>query len=226
MKTVLIIGGSSGIGKECVKLFHKKKWKVFSTYFSNIQKSSKKNIHWSFFDIHNPYNLVIKNFQKFDAVIICAGKNKTQNLSELNKNDFEDILQVNLFGQLNVIRRIRSNMKKGSSLILFGSTVPRVGFKRRIAYGVSKGAIEGVTKTLASELAPNIRVNCILPGYINTGLFLKNNTLDISERIKKILLRRIGEPEEVAQLVYFLADSASSYINGESININGGLNYE
>jgi len=228
MKTILIIGGSSGIGSACVKLFEQAGWNVFATFFSNQKTSAEGcSVTWSFLDIRNIPDDFFDAMPKIDAIVICAAKNITQNLKNLNKEDTEEIIDTNLIGQIELLKLLKEKRDEElSSIVLFGSTVPTVGFKRRIAYGITKSAIEGITKTLAMEFAPNTRVNCIIPGYIKTDLYFKNSIVDESTRTKKILLKRLGEPEEVAKLVLFLSSEDSSYINGESIGINGGFNYD
>ncbi len=228
MKTVLIIGGSSGIGSACVRTFEQSGWNVFSTFYSNKKTTSKgSSVTWSFLDIKNIPAGFFDTLPKIDAVLICAAKNVSQDLNNLQKSDTEEIVNTNLIGQIEFIKLLKD--KKGaelSSIVLFGSTVPMTGFKRRIAYGITKAAIEGLTKTLAMEFSPNTRVNCIVPGYIKTGLYFKNSAISDTDRARKILLGRLGDPEEVAKLAFFLSSENASYINGESIGINGGFNYE
>lgn len=227
MKNVLIVGGSSGIGAACVNLFVSRGWNVFATYYSNKQVvNEESSVRWSFLDIRAIPENFFDAFPKFNAVIICAAKNSTQNLTDLSKKDTQDIVDTNLLGQIEFIKQLRNFFSDSSSLILFGSTVSRVGFRRRIAYGITKSAMEGITRTLASEFAPNTRVNCIIPGYIKTELYFKNSVLEESDRTKRILLGRLGNPEEVAKLAFFLSSEDASYINGESIAINGGFNYD
>lgn len=228
MKTVLIIGGSSGIGNSCVELFKQSGWNVFATFYSNKKVSvDNPSVTWLFLDIKDIPENFFDFMPEIDAVVICAAKNITQNLSNLNKEDTEEIVNTNLIGQIEFIKLLKDKKGDGlSSIVLFGSTVPTVGFKRRIAYGITKSAIEGITKTFAMEFSPNTRVNCIIPGYIKTDLYFKNSVIDESTRTKKILLKRLGEPKEVAKLVLFLSSDDSSYINGESIGINGGFNYD
>ena len=226
MKTVLIIGGSSGIGRACVDLFTKKNWNVFATYYSHKQTSADNRIRWSFLDIRDIPSNFFDDIPPIDAVVMCAAKNVTQNLSEMKKKDTQEIIDTNLTSQIEFIKLLKNKLAANSSIVLFGSMVSVVGFKRRIAYGITKSAIEGVTKTLATEFSPSTRVNCIMPAYIKTNSYFEHNAIEEVTRVKKILLGRLGEPEEVAQLAFFLSSGDSSYINGESIGINGGFNYD
>ncbi|MDP2631127.1 MAG: SDR family oxidoreductase [Candidatus Uhrbacteria bacterium] len=226
MKTALIIGGSSGIGRACVNLFSEKNWDVFATFHSKGQIGTTDRIRWSFLDIRDIPDNFFDDFPPIDAVVICAAKNITQSLSDLKKKDTQEIVDTNLIGQIEFIRLLRNRLAPNSSIVLFGSVVSVIGFRRRIAYGITKAAMKSLTKTLASEFSPNTRVNCIMPAYIKTDSYLAHNAVEESIRVKKILLRRLGKPEEVAQLAFFLSSEDSSYINGESIGINGGFNYD
>jgi len=226
MKKVLILGGSSGIGKSCVNLFKQNGWYVFASYYSHEKVTNESLLEWFFLDIRNIPKNFLYSIPKVDAVVITIAKNKTQSLEKLKREDTQEIFETNIFGQLEILQLIKSKLNNDSSIVLFGSTVAQMGFRRRIAYGLTKAVIQNLTSTLAVEYAPHTRVNCVIPGYIKTEQYIKNSGVDEKTRAKKILLGRLGEPEEVAKLVFFLSTESSSYINGESVTINGGFNYD
>jgi 3-oxoacyl-[acyl-carrier protein] reductase len=225
MKTVLIIGGSSGIGFASVKLFEKKGWNVVATYFSNTKIIKKEtSIKWLYFDITNALEIesFIKKIPEINAIVICAAKNKTVTLDSFDQ-DVDSIFYTNIINQIKILSLLKKKLQKNSSIILFSSITGRIGSKRRIAYSSSKSAIYGAVKSLAAEFAPMVRVNAICPGYIKTTQYVRNSTMGEQERKKSILLNRLGQPEEVAELAVFLASDDSSYITGQSINIDGGV---
>ena len=139
------------------------------------------------------------------------------------QDNWDDVIAVSLKGLFNVTQHvIRQMMKNKSGRIINISSISGLkGVAGQTNYSTAKAGIIGATKSLANELAKmNITVNAVAPGFINTNM-LKN--LDMEKYLKTIPMQRIGEPEEVAHLVSFLASDKASYITGEVININGGL---
>jgi 3-oxoacyl-[acyl-carrier protein] reductase len=139
------------------------------------------------------------------------------------ENNWDDVIAVSLKGLFNVTQHvIRQMMKNKSGRIINISSISGLrGVAGQTNYSTAKAGIIGATKSLANELAKmNITVNAVAPGFINTNM-LKN--LDMEKYLKTIPMQRVGEPEEVAHLVSFLASDKASYITGEVININGGL---
>jgi NAD(P)-dependent dehydrogenase (short-subunit alcohol dehydrogenase family) len=226
MKNVLIVGGSSGIGNACVNLFNEMGWGVYATFFSNkkITLIDKSPTIWSFLDITDKKQVssFVKILPKMDAVIICASQNRTESSGFCDK-DIDLIFETNVISQIRLIQSLEKKLNKKSSVILFSSITGKIGSARRVAYSSSKSAIYGLVKSLAADFAPNIRVNAVCPGYIKTAQYVRNSTIKEKERKKNILLNRLGSPEEVAKLVLFLASDDSSYINGQSINIDDGV---
>ena len=226
MRNVLIIGGSSGIGRSCVQMFHDKGWNVYGTFFShggNLRVS--ENIFWSFLDI-NDVNLqkeYIKTLPLVDAVIMCVGLNRKNSMPFSKNETLDEVFNTNIINQIHFIDIIQKKLKINSSIVFFGSITGHKGSERRIAYSASKASMYGLVPSLAATLSPKTRVNAVFPGYIKTSQYLKNSTISLTERKKNILLRRLGKPEEVARLVYFLSSEESSYINAQCININGGV---
>jgi 3-oxoacyl-[acyl-carrier protein] reductase len=139
------------------------------------------------------------------------------------ENNWDYVIAVSLKGLFNVTQHVvRQMMKNKTGRIINMSSVSGLrGVAGQANYSTAKAGIIGATKSLAQELAKmNITVNAVAPGFINTEML---KSLDIEKYIKAIPIGRIGEPEEVAQLVSFLASDRASYITGEVININGGL---
>ena len=141
----------------------------------------------------------------------------------MTETNWDDVLAVSLKGLFNVTQHvIRQMMKNKTGRIINISSVSGLrGVAGQANYSAAKAGVIGATKSLANEFAKmNITVNAVAPGFINTSM-LKN--LDMEKYIKTIPMQRVGEAEEVAHLVSFLASDKASYITGEVININGGL---
>ena len=144
-----------------------------------------------------------------------------------SRSEFSKMLDINFFAPLTISQIIIKKMIKNreGSIVNISSTSSQDCTIGRAAYSSSKIALEAMTKTLAYELGRyNIRANCILPGLTNTKLMKENtNESVISEVLKNIALKRIAEPEEIANLVTFLCSSKASYITAQSIRVDGGL---
>jgi 3-oxoacyl-[acyl-carrier protein] reductase len=161
---------------------------------------------------------------KFIRVLVNnAGITRDGLFMWMPENNWDDVMAVSLKGLFNVTQHVvRQMMKNKSGRIINISSISGLrGVAGQTNYSTAKAGIIGATKSLANELAKmNITVNAVAPGFINTGM-LKN--LEMVKYLKTIPMQRVGEPEEVAHLVSFLASDKAAYITGEVININGGL---
>ena len=179
-----------------------------------------------FDDTANMVNQVINEFGKIDVLVNNAGITKDALLMRMKKEDFEDVINVNLVGTFNVTKNVIPYMIKQRSgrIINISSVVGVSGNAGQTNYSASKAGIIGFTKSLAKEVASrNILVNAVAPGFIETQMtdVLKQ---EVKEEIaKNIPLRRMGTPEDVANVVKFLAGEQSSYITGQVINVDGGM---
>lgn len=164
------------------------------------------------------------NPEKFIKVLVNnAGITKDGLFMWMPENNWDDVIAVSLKGLFNVTQNvIRQMMKNKTGRIINISSISGLrGVPGQTNYSTAKAGIIGATKALAQEVAKmNITVNAVAPGFINTAM-IKN--IDMAKYIKVIPVGRIGEPEEVAHVVSFLAAEKSSYITGEVINVNGGL---
>ena len=179
-----------------------------------------------FEDTANMVNQIINEFGKIDVLVNNAGITKDALLMRMKKEDFEDVINVNLVGTFNVTKNVIPYMIKQRSgrIINISSVVGISGNAGQTNYSASKAGIIGFTKSLAKEVASrNILVNAVAPGFIETQMtdVLKQ---EVKEEIaKNIPLRRMGTPEDVANVVKFLAGEQSSYITGQVINVDGGM---
>ena len=144
----------------------------------------------------------------------------------MKEDAFDRVIDVNLKGTFNMTRNVVPYMmkKRCGNIVNISSVVGVAGNAGQSNYAASKAGIIGFTKSLAKELAPrNIRVNAVAPGFIDTDM-----TSVLTDKVKdniysQIPLKRMGEAEEVANVVYFLSDDESSYITGQVINVDGGM---
>ncbi len=225
MKNYLVIGGSSGIGKEISELLSNENI-VFSTSRNEINESNE-NIR------HIKYNVLEDELDpellpdQIDGFVYCPGTINLRPFRSLKLETFRSDLELNLIGAIKTLQIILTRLQQSpSSSIIFYSTVAvKTGMPFHSSVSSSKSALEGLTKSLAAEFAPKIRVNCIAPSIVNTPL--ANKFLNTEDKIEKAAARhplnKIGTAKEIAQLTQYLLDDKSKWITGQIINIDGGI---
>lgn len=240
-KVVLITGASSGIGEAVVKLFASHGYDVVIHYYNgedraySIAKEINKNyqvrticIKANVSDEEDVMNMVerIKNeFGRIDVLVNNAGIAIDSDFSLKDGDSFRRILDVNLIGPFLVSKYVSNYMKEQGkgAIVNVGSTNGIDSYyPYSMDYDASKAGLHILTKDLAVELAPNIRVNAIAPGWVKTPM---NDELDdefINLELKRIALERFAEVEEIAKVIYFLASEEASYVNGAIIVADGG----
>lgn len=249
-KTIFITGGASGIGAATVTHFFKNGWNVCLIDTDDVKaeeliQSLESPAEISFFraDVRD-YEAVlqavknaVKTYGKIDSVFANAGIHLSANILSTSFEEWQKIIDINLKGIFYTVKAtlpMLLNNEKGS-IVLMGSDQSLIGKKHSFAYGASKGAIGQMTKSLALDYAEkNIRVNCVCPSTIDTPLARKAlksyANRECNGDMQKVMemeasefpLKRIGNTEEVAEVVYFLASDKSSYITGTLLPIDGG----
>lgn len=233
----LVTGGSRGIGKAIVYKLSEAGLQVHFTYNSNKEKADEIEVNLKDTKAHkldisntNDVNVfvdnLIKQTGKIDYLINNAGITSDGSVLMMDFEKWRHVLNTNLDGTFNISKAVAKYMikKRKGSIINISSVVASIGSKGQANYIASKSAIEGLTKALAVELAPrNILVNAIAPGFIETDMTDQINEKYIDEIKNKIILKRFGKPEEVADLVSFFCSEKASYITGQTIVIDGGM---
>ena len=236
MKTVLINGGSRGIGKECVRLFSERGWSVAFTYKNSADEAkalaektgalSIKADSASESDVENAVNLTLEAFGKIDCLINSAAISSFSLLTDLTLEEWNETLSVNLTGVFLYSKYAGREMvkKKFGRIINISSMWGVVGSSCEAHYSATKAGVIGLTKALAKELGPSgITVNAIAPGVIDTDMNRHLSKEDMDALVDETPLLRIGQPSEVAESAYFLASDAASFITGEVLNLSGGF---
>ena len=241
-KTVLVTGGSRGIGKEVALKFAENGYNIVINYVSEktdvdeIKKelldAGAKDILLAKADVTNSEQMeelikkAIEKFESIDVLVNNAGITKDNLLMRMSEEEFDKVIDVNLKGTYIVTKLVTKYMmkKRKGAIINLSSVVGVSGNAGQCNYSASKAGIIGFTKSVAKELASrNIRANAVAPGFIETDMtqVLSDN---VKENIyKQIPLNRMGKAREVAELVYFLGEDTSSYITGQVIGIDGGM---
>ncbi len=240
-KVALITGATRGIGRQIAVTLAKEGYDIALNYRRENEEleSVKKEIEESkvqclaikgdvsrFEDCEEFVKQVIEKFEKIDVLVNNAGITKDMLLMRMKKEDFEQVIDVNLVGTFNVTKNVISHMLKARSgrIINISSVVGVSGNAGQTNYSASKAGIIGFTKSLAKEVASRgVLVNAVAPGFIETSMteVLKD---EVKEEIaKNIPLKRIGIAQDVANVVKFLASSDSSYMTGQVLNVDGGM---
>ena len=225
MKNYLVIGGSSGIGKEISKLLSNENI-IFSTSRNEINESNENIRHIKYDVLEDELDPELLPNQ-IDGFVYCPGTINLRPFRSLKLETFRSDLELNLIGAIKTLQIILNRLQQSpSSSIIFYSTVAvKTGMPFHSSVSSSKSALEGLTKSLAAEFAPKIRVNCIAPSIVDTPL--ANKFLNTEDKIEKAAARhplnKIGTAKEIAQLTQYLLDEKSKWITGQVINIDGGI---
>ena len=230
-KKIVIIGGSGSIGSSIAKEISSDKFEphLIGRNFSSLKKVSEElNCSYEVADVTNTDNLTkaLENCgEDIFGLAYCAGSIDLKPLSSAHENDYIESFKVNALGAITSIKTIKNILKKNNgSILLFSSIAVKNGFMNHTVISSSKGAIEGLTVSLAAELAPEIRVNCIAPSLTKSKIaepMLKNKL--IAEGIAKAHpMKRIGEGKDAAAMAKFLLTDESSWITGQIIGVDGG----
>jgi len=171
---------------------------------------------------------IISEYKKIDILVNNAGINMKKPFLEVTDDDFASIVQTNLNAVFSISRETIKYMveAQNGSVVNISSMASQYGIPKVIAYTAAKTGIEGMTRAMATELSPlGIRINCVAPGFIKTAMSSKALDAD-PERKNKVLSRtpmgKMGEPEDVAEAVYFFCSNASKYVTGVVMPVDGG----
>lgn len=225
MKNYLVIGGSSGIGKEISELLSNENI-VFSTSRNEINESNENIRHIKYDVLEDELEPELLPDQ-IDGFVYCPGTINLRPFRSLKLETFRSDLELNLIGAIKTLQIIlpRLQQSPSSSIIFYSTVAVKTGMPFHSSVSSSKSALEGLTKSLAAEFAPKIRVNCIAPSIVNTPL--ANKFLNTEDKIEKAAARhplnKIGTAKEIAQLTQYLLDDKSKWITGQIINIDGGI---
>ena len=219
MSKILIVGGSKGIGKKISEILENKECIVFSR---NNVDSSNSNHHYYNIDVNNGD---FPEIEDLSSIIYCPGTINLKPFRSLKEEDFLNDFKVNLLGAVRVIKHYLKTLSKSpnASIILFSTVAVKQGMSFHASISSAKGALEGLTKSLAAEFAGKIRVNCIAPTLTNTPLAegILRNEEAIERSNARHPSKRINNVDDVANTAVFLLESNN--ITGQIIGVDGGL---
>lgn len=240
-KVAFITGGARGIGKAISERFAKEGYNLIINYKENDirAKEIKKQLEEKFEievmiiktdlskeeSINNMIDEIYKKYSKIDVLVNNAGVVIDKEFTERSVDDWKETLSVNLIAPFVLTKLIGKKMyKEKSGVIINISSTNGLNtyYPLSVDYDASKSGLISLTYDSAVEFAPYVRVNCIAPGWVNTEM---NKDLEENfkrEESERILVKRFGEPGEIANVVYFLASKEASFINSEVIKVDGG----
>ncbi len=240
MKTVLITGASRGLGASIARIFAKNNYNVIINYKESTQlaENLKNELESNFNvkvllvkadisnenEVKNMFQKVIGFSSKIDVLVNNASIALDNDLTSKDASEFKRVLDVNLLGTYLVTKYSLDLFDTGAIINVSSTNGIDTGYIESIDYDASKAGVISLTHDFARLLAPNIRVNAVAPGWINTDMTSNLNPDFKKAEESKILLKRFADPEEVAKVVYFLASDDASYINDTIIRVDGGKN--
>lgn len=239
-KVVLITGASSGIGKSCARIFASNNYDVIINYNKNEKSATKlKEELISTYnvsvdavkcdisvedDVKNMVDFVLSKYGKIDSLINNAGISYDTLFFDKSVETFRKVIDVNLTGTFIVskyVGEILKNQGYGTIINISSSNAINTYYPESVDYDASKAGVISLTHNLAKELAPNIRVNCVAPGWVDTPMNKEIDDVQKEELCKNVLLNRFASADEISKVIFFVANDAT-YINNSVITVDGG----
>ena len=232
-KVCIVTGGTEGIGLEVCKQMAREGAVVYACA-RHEKDLSEFNIRYHQLDVTDTdsckkmFDDIVEENGRIDIAVLDAGVTADALTVKMTDEQFERVIDVNIKGIFNVGRLVGPFMEKQGfgSIVLVGSVVGEQGNIGQINYAASKGAVMSMTKTWAKEFSRKgaaVRVNCVAPGYIMTRMMDTVPAELLEKFASKTMLKRLGKPEEIAQVICFVASDMASYVTGTVISANGGM---
>jgi NAD(P)-dependent dehydrogenase (short-subunit alcohol dehydrogenase family) len=227
MSNYLIIGGSSGIGQQLSTQLVASGHRVFATYNSHPLSSDNASLSY------HPLNILDENIvldflpDSIDGLVFCPGAISLRPFARIKPEEFIADFNLQVIGAVKVIQASLPKLKLGNNpaIVLYSTVAVQLGLNFHTQVAISKGAIEGLTRSLAAELAPTIRVNCIAPSLTDTPLAanLLNSEQKVEANALRHPLKRVGTASDIANMTEFLLSDKSTWITGQIFHVDGGM---
>lgn len=227
MKNLIIIGASSGIGRQLASQLSKTDVKVFGTFYKTENTESEIPVSMHYLNVldENPDLSFLP--ESIDGLAYCPGSISLKPFARIKPEEFLQDYQLQVLGAIKIIQAVLPRLKKSqqASIVLFSTVAVQTGFNYHSIVASSKGAIEGLTKALAAELTPSIRVNCIAPSITDTPLAatLLSSDEKRTANAQRHPMKKIGAVEDIANMAEFLLTDKSAWITGQIFKVDGGI---
>jgi len=235
-KRVLIVGGLSGIGRACIRLFVRRGSRVGATYFRSRVRSlelgrgigPKPKVKYWYLNLRRPETFrdfaaeVEASFGELDALVMCQGTIKGRTLREHSDADIDEVFDVNVLSVIKLTKALQGLMSEGSSVVYISSISAFAGSYDPV-YASSKGAISSFVKSMARSCGPRVRVNAVAPGpTTGTKMFGQMEEKVRMKHVETSVLKRLATTNDVANAIAFLCSRLSKHITGACVDVNGG----
>ena len=224
-KKIAVIGASKGIGLALAQQLAELGHQVYATYANTAPSLQYQNITWQHLDVLDPTPLDLPEI--LDGLVYCPGTISLKPFNRFSPADFQTDYQLQVLGAIQCIQTALPALKKSeqAAIVLFSTVAVQQGLPFHSLVSASKGAIEGLTRALAAELAPKIRVNAIAPSLTNTPLAenLLNSDAKREANAARHPLKRIGEAADIANMAAFLLSDHASWVSGQILHVDGGI---
>lgn len=227
MKKYLIVGASSGIGKNLAEMMLNKGHRVIGTFHSNSVEDGHENLEFHPLDVTADQLDMEFLPEVLDGVVYCPGSIALRPFHRIKPAGFMEDYNLQVVGAVRVLQQCLPALKQSghASIVLFSTVAVQTGFNFHSLVSASKGALEGLTRALAAELAPSIRVNCVAPSLTDTSLAANLLSSDSKREAnaERHPLKRIGNPDDIAHMAQYLLSEDSSWITGQVFHVDGGI---
>ena len=230
-KTILITGSDRGIGEATARMAKDYGAKVILHGKEDSEKlrttASELGFPYVFFDVAKEAEVrkAFASLENVDVLVNNAGINPSKRFAELTPGDWQEIFDTNVFGLVSVSKAVISGMieKREGSIVNVASIKGYAFVSGKPAYAASKAAVIRITSSMAEEFAPyHIRVNAVAPGFVDTEMTRATMSPRIQRQLDKIPFKRMANPDEIAEVILFLASDKASYITGQTLVVDGG----
>ncbi len=227
MKNYLVVGGSSGIGRATVEVLAQQGHQVYATYHSTTPDLDLPAVHYHPLDVLSATPDLSFLPDSLDGLVYCPGSIQLLPFGRISPQDFEKDYSLQVTGAIKMIQAVLPQLRQsgGGSVVLFSTVAVQTGFNFHSQVAASKGAIEGLTRSLAAEFAPRIRFNAVAPSITDTplaGRFLSSEE-KVKANAERHPLKRIGHPTDIAQAVQYLLSDSASWTTGQVLAVDGGI---
>lgn len=238
-KVILVTGASKGIGAEIAKKLAEANAKVIVNFAGskadadNVVSGIKNNsgdaiaiqaVVSKAEEVKSLFEQAISYYGKIDVLVNNAGIMITKLIKDTTDEDFTRQFEINVRGVFNTLREAATKLENGGSIINFSTTVNRVMLPTYGTYVATKSAVEQLTRVFSKEIGRGINVNSVSPGPTNTALFVTGKPQAAIDHLTSLNpFGRIGEPNDIAQVVVFLSSDEAKWINAQNIGVNGGM---
>jgi 3-oxoacyl-[acyl-carrier protein] reductase len=237
-KTVLVTGGSSGIGAAAAQIFSAEGADVVISFGNNLDgarltaakvRANGRKAWLCQMNVSDPAKVAeaIRQFPHeipgLDILVLCAGLSLHTAFTEITPEEWQRVMDANLNGAFYVLQACTPLLQDGGAVVLVASVSAQTGVSHQAHYAAAKAGLVNLSKSAARALAPRIRVNCVTPGLTMTPMGMETiAALEPDYARNKMLLQRYATPEEIAQVIVFLASPANSFMTSATVDVNGG----